>query len=96
LFPHSWWTGAGIRAMAGLPQIIEKAALFDTILVTLGGRDDVGAGEPAVEIDVAAARRAERTHLFCRRPVADRTTADRLGGSVSEGVWRLVWHHSFI
>lgn len=63
----------------------ENTALFDVVLVAFGGRDDIGAAEPAMQVDVAAARRAERADGLGRGPVADRAAADGLGGFRSGG-----------
>ena len=53
--------------------------LVVALLLVVAGRNDVGAGEPAVEVDVGAAARAKRVMNLRRRLAADR---DR-GGSAS-------------
>src|SRR4051794_10233233 len=72
----------------------ENAGLFDVVLVAFGGRDDIGAAQPAVEVDVAAARREERAHGLGRGPAADRAAAGRLGGGGGGGLERFVCHGS--
>src|ERR1700752_2563200 len=52
-------------------QNIGESALFRVLDVVVAAGDDVGTGQPTVEGDVAAARRAERPGP--RRPAADRT-----------------------
>src|SRR5215831_9582437 len=47
-------------------------ALVDAILVALHRRHRIGAGEPAVQVDVGAAARAERPRLALGRLAADR------------------------
>src|SRR5262245_16832083 len=58
--------------------------LFHVVLAVLGTRDDVSAGKPTVEVDVAAARGTERT---CR--LGNRLAADRAGRRLAPGFGRL-------
>src|SRR6478752_7737046 len=51
-----------------------RPRLTSILLVVLGARNDVRAGKPAMEVDIPAARGAER---FCR--VGGRFAADRAG-----------------
>src|SRR5689334_7709461 len=89
--------GFAPRAMAGRVfsrdiQNIGKPRLFRILVVVLAAGDDIGAGEPAVEIDVAAAGRAERARVLRRRPAADRAAA--AGDWSSSGFVVLVRHRS--
>ena len=84
--------GGAAAAHGRTRQISGITGLFDVILIALGSWDDVGAAQPAMEIDVAAAGRAERTHGLGRGPVADRAAADGLGGRSGGRVGRLVGH----
>src|SRR5690242_1439902 len=47
--------------------------LLALVLLVVAAGNDIGAGEPAVEVDVAAARRAERARGLARGLAADRT-----------------------
>jgi hypothetical protein len=61
------------RVDAGLiRQGIGDSALFSVILVGLRARNDIRTRQPAMQIDVATTRRAERAGLLGRRPTADR------------------------
>jgi hypothetical protein len=73
-------------------QDIGETTLFRVLDVLVAARDDVGAGQPAVEVDVPAARRTEWPRLLRRRPAADRAAPAKLGGlgSLFAG---LVRHH---
>src|SRR3569833_1925520 len=82
-FPYSCVAGETSAGSLTGRQSIEVYRLFDVVLIRLGGRDDIRAGEPAVEIDVATARRAEWADLLIRRPIADRAARHRLGGRLS-------------
>ena len=82
------------RSPARPVQGHENAGLFDIVLVAFDDRDDIGAAEPAMQVDVAAARRAERAHRISRGPAADRTAANRLGGWGGGGLERFVCHGS--
>src|SRR5690349_21737614 len=44
----------------GLGLFLPVAALVELVLLALDGRHRIGAGEPAVQVDVGAASRAER------------------------------------
>ena len=46
--------------------MVGESRLFGVFGVGVAAGDDVLAGEPAVEVDVAAAVGAERQHLFIR------------------------------
>lgn len=67
-----------------------KAALFRILLFAVAARNDIGPGQPAVQVDIAAAWRAERAHVVGRRTGADRAAVDRLGGGGRGG--RFVGH----
>ena len=71
-------------------QTAENARLFDVVLIAFGGRDDIGAAQPAIEVDVATARRAEWAHRISRRPAADRAAANGPSGHSRGRVGRLV------
>jgi hypothetical protein len=61
-------------------QNIGESALFRVLDVVVAAGDDVGTGQPTVEVDVAAARRAEWPRLLRRRPAADRAARARFCG----------------
>ena len=67
------YSGAG-RSCPSLPggQNAEKSRLFGIFLVILRAGNDVDAGKPAVEVDVAAAGGAERPRRLGGRLAADR------------------------
>jgi hypothetical protein len=52
--------------------LAETPLFFSAFLVVFGARDNIGAGKPAVQVDVAAAPGAERADRFLRRLAADR------------------------
>src|SRR5438552_15072818 len=60
----------------GLPRNpfvnLKKSCLFPLLRVVLGRRDDIGTTEPAVQVDIPAARRAERARGLRGRLAADR------------------------
>jgi hypothetical protein len=92
-FPYSCVAGETSAGSLTGGQSIEVYRLFDVVLIRLGGRDDIGAGEPAMEIDVAAAGRAEWARLLIRRPIANRAAGHRLRGAWC-GFQRFVGHRS--
>jgi hypothetical protein len=61
-------------------QNIGESTLFRVLDVVVAAGDDVGTGQPTVEVDVAAARRAEWPRLLRRRPAADRAARARFRG----------------
>ncbi len=73
--PPSRKASAGQARFRQFPQIIGKSTLFDVLDVVLAAGNNVGAGQPAVEVDVPAARRTERAERLLDRLVADRAGA---------------------
>ena len=57
---------------AAVGQNAAKSRLFAVLAFVVAARHDIPAGEPAVEIDVTAAGRAERARGFAGRLAADR------------------------
>lgn len=60
---------------AHFPQLVGKSWLFRVLGVVLAAGNDIAAGQPAVEVDVAAARRAERAEGLLDGLAADRASA---------------------
>src|SRR5437879_12384004 len=58
--PASPSASLGAARLRIRPQIIGKSRLFGVFRVSLLAGDDIGAGEPAVQVDVAAARGTKR------------------------------------
>jgi hypothetical protein len=61
---------------------IIRASLIRLVIVLLRGRDRVTAAQPAVQVDVGAAARAERPKLLDARLAADRARLRSLGTPV--------------
>jgi len=61
-------------------QRIDIVYLFDVIRIVVAARDDIGTLQPAVQIDVAAARGAERAGGLRLRLAADRAGLERACG----------------
>jgi len=85
----------GAATLRSLRQIAAKTRLIGVFVGLGSAGDDVGAGQPAVQIDVAAAVGTERFCRLGRGPAADRASLcgrlARAGGRAGL-FWCLSWH----
>lgn len=85
--PASRNASPGAARPALFPQLVGKSWLFRVLHVVLAAGNDIAAAEPAVEVDVAAARRAER-----EKGLLGGLAADRAGARGGRGCSGLVSH----
>ena len=69
-----------------------KYFLLAVFVLVLASGDCVGTGEPAVQIDITTAIRAERPRCLGRRLAADRARFGAAGLVGRRIGWRLSWH----
>src|SRR3984957_7578639 len=88
----------GLRRQARLDHATLHGVVFDILLIRVlvrvrPARNDIGARQPAVQVDVAAALGTEWARGLGRRLAADRARL-WLGGSLARagGFGRISWH----